>query len=713
MMITNPLFRASSLALAISFSFTIQADEITRDPVLNVNEVIIVHGDGNEASEMATTHWSINEEEIRASGAQTLDQVLKNVPGVYIRVGGDGTPRVDIRGFKTRHVTLLVNGVPMSSADDGQFDPSVIPTSQIASVEVSVGPTSVLYGPSGAGGVINIITKQGRTAPALSGRLEASKDNTFNGDISAAGAGDDWQGLVSISRQQTDGFPMSNDFDPTQYQDGELRVNSDREVTNVYTQGSYWLSDKTQLIANMALRNGEWGKPARDGTGSGKLKYERTDDYDSHTFQLGLAHQFDNTFTLRGFGYHNQSDTLEAAYADETYQALTQTQDGRSVVQGVNLQLITDFHQAGLLTTSVIAEEQSWKSVVDTYSSNSGSGSGSNSGTGSGSGSGSGTGSGGGTGGGSGTGSGGGTGGGSGTGSGGGAGNGGGNGSGGAENLDDSAWLYTAAAEYQYQSEYHYGVTLGGAFHSLDASDGSDDNYSAMASSYWQVVTDSRLSLSVARKVRFPSMVNLYSQASGNSELEAEESKHIELGLEQDLPASTNFSIYGFYTDAKNYIAKDTAGFYQNMGRYEFKGIDFQINNHAIEHLDLSFSYSFLDSKEMEGDDTLDALQYRPRHQLRWQMSYEFPFETQIHLNVERILEQVYATQVKVNGKNQYQQQSLDNYTLVDINLVQPLISDKLEVYLRATNLLDENYYQSEALPQAGRQFFVGVNWQI
>ncbi|QQK62000.1 TonB-dependent receptor [Shewanella sp. LC6] len=679
MITRQTIFRVSSLALAIGLSLTAHADEIARDPLLNVNEVIVVHGEGADTEQLATTHWSINEAEIRALGAQTLDQVLKNVPGVYIRVGGDGTPRVDIRGFKTRHVTLLVNGVPMSSADDGQFDPSVIPTSQIASVEVSVGPTSVLYGPSGAGGVINIITKQGSTAPALSGRVEAGKDNTFNGDISAAGSGDDWQGLVSVSRQQTDGFPMSNDFEPTKYQDGELRANSDKEVTNVYAQGSYWLSDKTQLIANAALRNGEWGKPARDGTGSGKLKYERTDDYDSHTFQLGLAHQFDDTFTLRGFGYHNQSDTLEAAYADETYLALTQTQDGRSVVQGVNLQLITDFHKAGLLTTSVIAEEQSWKSVVDTYSSNTGSGTGNNSGTGSGSGGGTGS----------------------------------GGGSGGAENLNDSAWLYTAAAEYQYQSEHNYGVTLGGAFHSLDASDGTDDNYSAMASSYWQVVPDSRLSLSVARKVRFPSMVNLYSQSSGNRDLEAEESKHVELGLEQNLPASTDFSLYGYYTDAKNYIAKDTAGFYQNMGRYEFKGIDFQINNHVIEHLDLSFSYSYLDSKEMEGDDTLDALQYRPRHQLRWQMSYEFPFETQVHLNVERILDQVYATQVKVNGQNQYQQQSLDNYTLVDINLVQPLITDKLDVYLRATNLLDENYYQSEALPQAGRQFFVGVNWQI
>lgn len=699
MITTNTLFSVSSLALAIGLSFAAQADDISRDLLLNVNEVIVVHADGGEASEMATTHWSISEEEIRALGAQTLDQVLKNVPGVYIRVGGDGTPRVDIRGFKTRHVTLLVNGVPMGSADDGQFDPSVIPTSQIASVEVSVGPTSVLYGPSGAGGVINIITKQGDTAPALSGRLEVGKDNTFNGDISAAGAGDDWQGLVSVSRQQTDGFPMSNDFEPTPSQDGELRVNSDKAVTNFYAQGSYWLSDKTQLIANMALRSGEWGKPARDGTGSGKMKYERTDDYDSHTAQLGLAHRFDDTFTLRGFGYHNQSETLEASYADETYQAVTQSQDGRSVVQGINLQLITDLHTAGLLTTSVIAEEQSWKSVVNTYTPATGSNSGSGGGTGSGGGSGGGNG--------GGTGSGGGSGGGNGGGSGSGGGN------GGVENLNDSAWLYTAAAEYQYQSEHQYGFTLGGAYHSLDTSDGTDDNYSAMVSSYWQLVPDSRLSLSVARKVRFPSMVNLYSQLSGNSDLEAEESKHLELGLEQNLPASTDFSVYGYYTDAENYIAKDIDGFYQNMGRYKFKGIDFQINNKAIEHLDLSFSYSFLDSEEMDGDDSLDALQYRPRHQLRWQMSYEFPFETQIHLNVERILDQVYATQVKVNGQTQYQQQSLDNYTLVDVNLVQPLIQDKLDVYIRATNLLDENYYQSEALPQAGRQIFIGVNWQI
>ncbi|MGL4475786.1 MAG: TonB-dependent receptor, partial [Shewanella sp.] len=229
-------FKVSSLSLAVSLCFNVHASEINRDPLMNIQDVIVVYGDGGQASDMATTHWTISQDDIQASGAQTLDQVLNNVPGVYVRVGGDGTPRVDIRGFKTRHVTLLVNGVPMSSAEDGQFDPSMIPTSQIASVEVSVGPTSVLYGPSGAGGVINIITKQGGSAPALAGSIETGKQDTLNGDISAAGSGDNWQGLVSVSHQQTDGYPMSGDFIPTQFQNGDVRANSDKEATNVYAQ---------------------------------------------------------------------------------------------------------------------------------------------------------------------------------------------------------------------------------------------------------------------------------------------------------------------------------------------------------------------------------------------------------------------------------------------------------------------------------------------
>ncbi|AYV11642.1 TonB-dependent receptor plug domain-containing protein [Shewanella algae] len=698
--------KLSALALALGCAMQANAASIERDPLVNnAMDVIVVHGERANATEVATTSWSISEDEIKALGAQSLDEVLKNVPGVYVRYGGEGTPRVDIRGFKTRHVTLLVNGVPANSADDGQFDPSVIPTSQISRVEVSVGPTSVLYGPGGAGGVINIITKRGDSAPAVSGNLELSKDDTFKGDISAAGSGDNWQGLISAGYQHTDGFPMSSDYQVTEYQDKYQRNNADKELTNLYAQGSYWLSDNTQLIANMALRSGEWGKPPRDGSGSGRVKFERVDDYDSQTFQLGLAHKFNDTFTFRGFGYHNQSDTYETVYGDNSYAELTQAQDGRSKVQGANLQLITDFDTAGILTTSVIAEKQSWEAVAESLgSSKSGS-----SKVAAAKGSGGGTGSGGGNGSGGGTGSGGGNGSGGGTGSGGGNGSGGGSG----ESFDDSAWVYTAAAEYQFQSEGDWGFTLGGAYHDMDKTEGNENDYSALASGFWQAADDTRLSLSVARKVRFPSMRNLYSLSSGNQELETEISKHVELGLEQGLGMNTELQLYLYHTDADDYIAKDASGMYQNMGNYRFQGLDTVLSNNSIENLDLSLSYSYLHAEDRDSSTGFDGLDYRPKHQLRFQLGYKLPTETRIHLNVERIMDQNYYEQEKIGGQKVWQEKSLDDYTLVDINLVQPLLKDKLELYLRATNLLDENYYQSDSLPQAGRQVFVGINWQI
>ncbi|BCV63418.1 TonB-dependent receptor plug domain-containing protein [Shewanella algae] len=722
--------KLSALALALGCAMQANAASIERDPLVNnAMDVIVVHGERANATEVATTSWSISEDEIKALGAQSLDEVLKNVPGVYVRYGGEGTPRVDIRGFKTRHVTLLVNGVPANSADDGQFDPSVIPTSQISRVEVSVGPTSVLYGPGGAGGVINIITKRGDSAPAVSGNLELSKDDTFKGDISAAGSGDNWQGLISAGYQHTDGFPMSSDYQVTEYQDKYQRNNADKELTNLYAQGSYWLSDNTQLIANMALRSGEWGKPPRDGSGSGRVKFERVDDYDSQTFQLGLAHKFNDTFTFRGFGYHNQSDTYETVYGDNSYAELTQSQDGRSKVQGANLQLITDFDTAGILTTSVIAEKQSWEAVAESLGSSKsgsskvaaakgsggGTGSGGGNGSGGGTGSGGGNGSGGGTGSGGGNGSGGGTGSGGGNGSGGGTGSGGGNGSGGGsgESFDDSAWVYTAAAEYQFQSEGDWGFTLGGAYHDMDKTEGNENDYSALASGFWQAADDTRLSLSVARKVRFPSMRNLYSLSSGNQELETEISKHVELGLEQGLGMNTELQLYLYHTDADDYIAKDASGMYQNMGNYRFQGLDTVLSNNSIENLDLSLSYSYLHAEDRDSSTGFDGLDYRPKHQLRFQLGYKLPTETRIHLNVERIMDQNYYEQEKIGGQKVWQEKSLDDYTLVDINLVQPLLKDKLELYLRATNLLDENYYQSDSLPQAGRQVFVGINWQI
>lgn len=54
-----------------------------------------------------------------------------------------------------------MNGIPIRNSFDGQFDPTLIPAEIITEIKITSGGGSVLYGPGGNGGAIDIITKSG------------------------------------------------------------------------------------------------------------------------------------------------------------------------------------------------------------------------------------------------------------------------------------------------------------------------------------------------------------------------------------------------------------------------------------------------------------------------------------------------------------------------------------------------------------------------
>ncbi|HKJ25644.1 MAG TPA: TonB-dependent receptor plug domain-containing protein, partial [Myxococcota bacterium] len=113
----------------------------------------------------------IDREDLREESARTLDEALVRQPSVVVRTGGDGVPRIDLRGLRTRHVLLLVDGVPFNGTEDGQFDPSILPTEIMEDVTLSCGSSSVLYGDGPIGGVIQIRTRRGE--PGLRGSAAA------------------------------------------------------------------------------------------------------------------------------------------------------------------------------------------------------------------------------------------------------------------------------------------------------------------------------------------------------------------------------------------------------------------------------------------------------------------------------------------------------------------------------------------------------------
>lgn len=132
-------------------------------------------------SEAAATVRTVTADDIRAYGARTLDEALALLPGIDIRTGGAGVPRVNVRGFRGRHVVLLLDGIPLNSTFDGQADPSLIPVEQIAAIKLTPGTGSVLYGQGGLGGVINIVTRRGTPGVAATSRPKGGRATRGSG----------------------------------------------------------------------------------------------------------------------------------------------------------------------------------------------------------------------------------------------------------------------------------------------------------------------------------------------------------------------------------------------------------------------------------------------------------------------------------------------------------------------------------------------------
>jgi outer membrane receptor for ferrienterochelin and colicin len=131
----------------------------------------------------------ITEDEIRMSGAATIPEILRRVPGVDVAEMNPSDTNISFRGFNRRlsnKVLVLVDG--RSVYEDflgGTFWPLIdVSVPDIQRIEVIRGPGSALYGANAFAGVINIITKSaaGDTGVRLFG--QGGTQNNGMGGIS-------------------------------------------------------------------------------------------------------------------------------------------------------------------------------------------------------------------------------------------------------------------------------------------------------------------------------------------------------------------------------------------------------------------------------------------------------------------------------------------------------------------------------------------------
>lgn len=111
----------------------------------------------------------------------SINEAAKSIPGVNLNFNGArNESSLSIRGFDSRQVPVLVDGIPISLPYDGNIDLGRIGTFDLASVEVTKGNVSPLLGPNSMGGAINLVTR--RPSKKLEGF--AVVDTFFNQGVS-------------------------------------------------------------------------------------------------------------------------------------------------------------------------------------------------------------------------------------------------------------------------------------------------------------------------------------------------------------------------------------------------------------------------------------------------------------------------------------------------------------------------------------------------
>ena len=120
----------------------------------------------------------ITREELDASGALSLAEVLARRAGVEVRAtGGPGQPQgLFIRGAGSAQTLVLIDGLRAGSATVGTTSIENIPIEMIERIEVVKGPLSSLYGSEAMGGVVQIFTR-GKAVPHLFASSAYGSDN--------------------------------------------------------------------------------------------------------------------------------------------------------------------------------------------------------------------------------------------------------------------------------------------------------------------------------------------------------------------------------------------------------------------------------------------------------------------------------------------------------------------------------------------------------
>lgn len=563
----------------------------------------------------------VSAEQIERQRAQTALEVLRDVPGVFVRRSGafGRTTSTVIRGSTDDQVVVLLDGVEVSSPTLGNFNWSTLPADFIERIEVLRGSASTLYGSKAIGGVINIITKRGEGPMRASYHQEFGTLRTFREVMTNQAAFGPAHYHVGVSRFDSNGLSTGDDV----------------EVTHVAAAGGIELTK--WLTWDVALNNND----SHVGIDEGAFRpnsnrfIEREHLTLSTTLKAKPIEVWEQElrFTL------NDDDTLDVDLAESgaTSTKCTDHPTGVTCKSRINtdrygMDWLSRFNGGrwGLLTTGFElkdeeAEAESFRKTVFQW-----------------------------------------------------------------------AWFL------QHQLDLTDRLTVIGGVRNLRHNFFGHETTSEASASFRVPVTETRLRANFSQGFRAPDLNDLFFPNFGNPNLEPEDSESYEVGIGQDWwHGRLGGELTVFRTEVNQLIqavrVSSTVTEAQNLNEAEMEGFEVAARLAPRDGLRLAAHWTYTDAEEEPSKEELVRI---PKHQLGFNLDYEFLTRWRLHLSTTLV-----DHREESRGTNK--RERTKGYATVDAALTVQA-TDHLQLYGRIENLFDRHYSEVLGFPAPGTLFFIG-----
>jgi iron complex outermembrane receptor protein len=240
---SGPLFLAFLLTVTLSPCLSLRAHA---DDDTDTNEHVLVTAtrldDAAVPKSDVPGHVTvIDREQIRASGARNLQDLLTEQAGVVLidQVGNDVQKTLDLRGFASgTGLAVFVDGARINDPRNNVAALEQITLNSIERVEITRGPSAALAGGGSEAGVIRVITRRG-TQPQASVSASGGSWNTWRVDGDYGDHFGRFDLFVSGAYDTTDGFRPNSGGDQKRFDaNGGVDLGEGRRLGLVLTSSN-------------------------------------------------------------------------------------------------------------------------------------------------------------------------------------------------------------------------------------------------------------------------------------------------------------------------------------------------------------------------------------------------------------------------------------------------------------------------------------------